>query len=74
MLWKQEERSRIKAVQMDNLKGLLGIRWMDKGVVENDKRAKGVDERINEGVLQLFSYVERIEKDRIAKSMLVVVK
>ena len=29
MLWK-EERSRIKAVQMDNLRGLLGIRRMDK--------------------------------------------
>ena len=29
MLWKEKERSRIKAVQMDNLKGLLGIRRMD---------------------------------------------
>ena len=28
MLWKEKERSRIKAVQMDNLKGLLGINWM----------------------------------------------
>ena len=26
MLWKEEERSRIIAVQMDNLRGLLG-RW-----------------------------------------------
>ena len=46
-----EGRSRIKAVQnlqMDNLRGLLGIR-MDRprmcGVT------KGVDERIDEGVL-----------------------
>ena len=30
MLWKEEGRSRIKAVQMDNLRGLLGIRRMDR--------------------------------------------
>ena len=29
MIWR-EERSRIKAVQIDNLRGLLGIRRMDK--------------------------------------------
>ena len=29
MLWKEKERSRIRAVQMDNLRGLLGIRRMD---------------------------------------------
>ena len=26
MLWKEKERSRIRAVQMDNLRGLLGVR------------------------------------------------
>ena len=30
MLWKAKERSRITVVQMDNLKGLLGIRRTDK--------------------------------------------
>ena len=30
MLWKEKERSRIKAIQMDNLKGILGIRRMDR--------------------------------------------
>ena len=30
MLWKEKERSRIRAVQMDNLRGLLGIRRMDR--------------------------------------------
>ena len=29
MLWKEEERSRTRAVQMDNLRDLLGIRRMD---------------------------------------------
>ena len=30
MLWKEKERTRIRAIQMDNLKGLLGIRRMDR--------------------------------------------
>ena len=29
-MWKQKERSRIRAVQMDSLRSLLGIRRMDK--------------------------------------------
>ena len=29
MLWKEKERSRIRGVQMDNLRGLLGIKRMD---------------------------------------------
>ena len=30
LIWKEKERSRIRAVQMDSLRGLLGIRRMDK--------------------------------------------
>ena len=30
MIWREKERSRAKAVQMDNLRGLLGIRRMDR--------------------------------------------
>ena len=30
MIWREKERSRIRAVQMDKIKGLLGIRRMDK--------------------------------------------
>ena len=30
MIWKEKERSRIKAVQMNNFRGLPGIRRMDK--------------------------------------------
>ena len=29
-LWKEKERSRIRVAQMDNLRGLLGIRRMDR--------------------------------------------
>ena len=32
MLWKEEERSRIRALQMDNLRGLLGIRRGTRGL------------------------------------------
>ena len=30
LLWREKERSRVKALQIDNLRGLLGIRRMDK--------------------------------------------
>ena len=30
MIWREEKRSRIRVVQMDNLRGLLGIWRMDK--------------------------------------------
>ena len=30
MLWKEKERSRIRAVQIDNLRELLGLRRMDR--------------------------------------------
>ena len=46
MLWKEEERSRIRAVQMDSLRGLLGIMKVDslectgKGVVQIEKGAR----------------------------------
>ena len=72
MIWK-EERSRIRAVQMNNLRGLLGIRRMDRvqnawlrklcGVV------KGVDERTDEIVFHWFGHIERMENDRIIKNV-----
>ena len=73
MLWKEKERSRIRAVQMDNLRGLLGIWRMDRipnaRIRELCGATKGVDERVDEGVLQWFGHVERMERDRIAKSL-----
>ena len=56
---------------MSNLRNLLGIRGMDR--VPNAQirqlcgMTKGVDEKINEGVLRWFGHVERMENDRIAK-------
>ena len=69
------ERSRIRAVHMDNLKGFLGIRRMYR--VPNARIrdlfgvTKGVDERIDEGVLWWLGHVERIENDRTAKRVYV---
>ena len=69
MLRKEKERSRIRTVQVDNLRGLLDIRRMD-GISKARIRAlcgakKGLDERIDEGLLRRFSHVERMENDRI---------
>ena len=60
---------------MDNLRGLLGIRRMNR--VPNAlirklcEVKKGLDERIDEGVLRWFGHVERMESDRIAKGVYV---
>ena len=60
---------------MDNLRGLLGIRRMDRvlniQIRQLCRVTKGVDERINEGVLQWFGHLERMENDRFAKRVYV---
>ena len=75
LLWKEKERSRIRVVQMENFRGLLGIRKMDRvpnvWIRELCGVRKGLDERINEGVLLCFSHVERMESDRIVKRVYV---
>ena len=57
MLWKEKERSRIRAIQVENFRGVLGIRKMDR--VQNARigelcgAKKGLGERIDEGVFLL---------------------
>ena len=55
IIWREKERSKIMTVQMDNLKGLLGIRRMGKvpnvRIRQLCRVMKGVDEKIDEGVL-----------------------
>ena len=50
---------------------MLGIKRMDKvpnvQIRELYGVPKGLDERIDEGVLQWFSHVERMENDMITK-------
>ena len=54
MFWKEKERSRIRAVQMDSFLGLMGIRKMDRVPISRIKKLcgvkKGLNERIYEGV------------------------
>ena len=65
MLWKGKERSKISAVQIDNLKGLLGIRRVirvpNARIREMCGVRKSLDERDDEGVLRWFDQVERME-------------
>ena len=72
---KEKERSRIRALQMNIFRGLLGIRRMDRvpntRISELCGLTKRLDKRIHEGVLSWFSHVERMENDRIAKRVYV---
>ena len=60
---------------MDNFRELIGIRRM--AMVPNARirvlcgLKKGLDERIDEGVLRWFGHVERMERDRVAKRVYV---
>ena len=55
MIWREKERSRIRAVQMNNLKGLVVIKRMDKFLNARVRQLcgmmKGVDKKIDEVVL-----------------------
>ena len=70
VLWKENKRSRISTVQMDNLRGLLGIKRMDRvpniQIREFCGVEKRLDERIGEAILQWFSHVGRMKSDSIA--------
>lgn len=71
MVWKEKERSRIRAVQMDNLRGMLGIKRVDKIRNEKIKEVygikKGVNEVITENILRWYGHVRRMDDDRIVK-------
>ena len=60
---------RIRVVQMENLRGVLGIRRIDKipnARIKERRVTKGANVRINEGVLRWFDHVERVKHDRRA--------
>ena len=56
---------------VDNLRGLLGIRRMDKvpnaRIRQLCEVRKAEDEKNDEGILPWFNHVERMKNDRIAK-------
>ena len=50
IIWKEKERSRIKAVRMDNLRGLIVIRRMDKVMNTRTRELCGVTKRVGEKI------------------------
>ena len=56
MIWREKKRFKVRALQMDNLRGLLGIRKMDRvsnaQIRELCRVAKGMVERIDDIVLR----------------------
>ena len=56
---------------MDNFRGLLGIRRIDKVPNARIRQLFGVtkcvDEKIDKGVLRWFGHVKRMENDSIAE-------
>ena len=63
MIWKEKEKSKISAVQTDDLKSLLGIRRMNKVSNARIRELCGVtkegDKKIDEVVLRWFGHVKR---------------
>ena len=68
---KEREESRVMAVQMDNLRGLIGIRRMDRipnaRISELCGVKKCLDERIDESTHQWFDHVEKMESDMMPR-------
>src|SRR5678815_3865859 len=73
MVWNKKYRSKVQCVQIDNLRGVLGVRRIDK--VRNELIRewcgvkKGVNERINESMLRWFGHVARMNDSRLVKLM-----
>ena len=70
-IWREKKRSRIRAVQMDNFRGLMDTRRMDRvlnaQIRDLCRVTKGVDVGIDESVLQWSSHIERMENDGLLK-------
>src|SRR5678816_1261878 len=73
MVLNKKHRSKVQCVQMDNLRGVLGVRRIDKMRNELIREwcgvKKGVNERINESMLRWFGHMERMNDSRLVKRM-----
>ena len=67
MVWRKNERSTIKDLEMDILRGLLGIIKIDRRPNTRITMTKGMNERINESVLRWFGHIERIGSTSISR-------
>ena len=61
MIWKEKERSRIRAIQMHSNAWIRELRGVTKGWTKG----------LMKGVFQRFRHVERMENDKIAKKVYV---
>ena len=72
-VWYEKYRSRVQAVQMDNLRSVLGVRRIDRMRNERIRELcgveKGINERINESLLSWFGHMERMDVNRLVKRM-----
>src|SRR5678816_3860301 len=73
MVWNKRYRSKVQCVQMDNHRGMLGVKRINK--IRNERIRelcgvkKGVNERINESTLRWFDHVERMNDSWLVKRM-----
>ena len=72
MIWKEKERSRIRWMQMNNIRDLLGIRREDKVSNEQIRKLSGVTKGAEEmkELIKVFSdglAMGRKKNDRIVK-------
>ena len=71
MVWRSGYRSRVRAVEMDNLRSILGVLWMDE--IENEiirgvcRVQKSLNVKISESNLPWFGHDMRMEDGRIVK-------
>ena len=71
LIYREKERSRIRAVQMDNFRGLLGVMRMNRAPNARSRELCGVPKGFDENVVRWFGHIERMENDRIAKRVYV---
>ena len=55
LIWREKERSRIRAVQMDNIRGLLGIRRMEKCQIHGKGSCAQRRKGWMKGLMKVFS-------------------
>ena len=73
LVWHEREKSRVRAVEMDMLRGVCGVRridWVRNEVVrERCGVQKSVDQRVEESVLRWYGHVARMGDERIVKKV-----
>src|SRR5678815_4666944 len=73
MVWNKKYRSKVQCVHIHNLRGMLGVRRIDKMRNERIRELcgvkKAVNERINESMLRWFGHVERMNDSQLVKRM-----